>query len=73
MVSGSPAFDNKQWLRAVAVFNKLPETCKNGAKLMANRQHCQTREEHERNVLRNPGTSLKICVNKRYLDRLSCF
>ncbi len=25
MVSGYPAIDNKQWLRSVAVFNKLPE------------------------------------------------
>ena len=25
IVSGSPAFDNKQWLRAVSVFNRLPE------------------------------------------------
>ncbi len=25
VVSGSPAFDNKQWLRAVAVFSRLPE------------------------------------------------
>jgi len=25
VVSGSPAFDNKQWLRAVAAFNRLPE------------------------------------------------
>jgi UDP-3-O-[3-hydroxymyristoyl] glucosamine N-acyltransferase len=25
MVSGIPAFDNKQWLRSVAIFNKLPE------------------------------------------------
>ncbi len=25
VVSGSPAFDNKQWLRAVALFNRLPE------------------------------------------------
>lgn len=25
MVSGYPAIDNRQWLRAVAVFNKLPE------------------------------------------------
>jgi UDP-3-O-[3-hydroxymyristoyl] glucosamine N-acyltransferase len=25
VVSGSPAFDNKQWLRAVSVFNRLPE------------------------------------------------
>jgi UDP-3-O-[3-hydroxymyristoyl] glucosamine N-acyltransferase len=33
MVSGSPAFDNKQWLRAVAVFNKLPELAKKVRKL----------------------------------------
>ena len=25
MVSGSPAFDHKQWLRAVGIFSKLPE------------------------------------------------
>ena len=24
-VSGTPAIDNRQWLRAVAVFNKMPE------------------------------------------------
>ena len=28
MVSGIPAFDNKQWLRSVAIFNKLPELAK---------------------------------------------
>jgi len=28
MVSGYPAVDNKQWLRSVAVFNKLPEFAK---------------------------------------------
>jgi UDP-3-O-[3-hydroxymyristoyl] glucosamine N-acyltransferase len=28
MVSGSPAFDHKQWLRAVGIFNKLPELAK---------------------------------------------
>ncbi len=28
MVSGYPAMDNKQWLRCVAVFNKLPELAK---------------------------------------------
>ncbi len=28
MVSGYPAIENKQWLRAVAVFNKLPELSK---------------------------------------------
>lgn len=33
MVSGSPAIDNKQWLRAVSVFNKLPELAKKIRKL----------------------------------------
>jgi UDP-3-O-[3-hydroxymyristoyl] glucosamine N-acyltransferase len=28
MVSGYPAIDNKQWLRCVAVFNRLPELAK---------------------------------------------
>ncbi|MBZ5533712.1 MAG: UDP-3-O-(3-hydroxymyristoyl)glucosamine N-acyltransferase [Acidobacteriia bacterium] len=28
VVSGSPAFDNKQWLRSVAIFNRLPELAK---------------------------------------------
>lgn len=28
MVSGSPAFDHKQWLRAVGIFSKLPELAK---------------------------------------------
>jgi len=28
IISGSPAFDNKQWLRSVAIFNKLPELAK---------------------------------------------
>jgi UDP-3-O-[3-hydroxymyristoyl] glucosamine N-acyltransferase len=27
-VSGYPAIENRQWLRAVAVFNKLPEMAK---------------------------------------------
>ena len=28
IMSGSPAFDNRQWLRAVAIYNKLPELMK---------------------------------------------
>jgi UDP-3-O-[3-hydroxymyristoyl] glucosamine N-acyltransferase len=28
MVSGSPAFDHKQWLRAVGIFSKLPDLAK---------------------------------------------
>ncbi|HUO61372.1 MAG TPA: UDP-3-O-(3-hydroxymyristoyl)glucosamine N-acyltransferase [Candidatus Acidoferrales bacterium] len=33
MVSGYPAIDNKQWLRSVAVFNKLPELARTLRKL----------------------------------------
>ncbi|MGB8769791.1 MAG: UDP-3-O-(3-hydroxymyristoyl)glucosamine N-acyltransferase [Candidatus Korobacteraceae bacterium] len=35
MVSGSPAFDHKEWLRAVAIFNKLPELAKTVRSIMA--------------------------------------
>ena len=35
MVSGSPAFDHKQWLRAVGIFTKLPELAKTVRSLMA--------------------------------------
>ena len=35
MVSGSPAFDHKQWLRAVGIFNKLPELAKVVRAIMA--------------------------------------
>jgi UDP-3-O-[3-hydroxymyristoyl] glucosamine N-acyltransferase len=28
IVSGSPAFDNKQWLKSVSIFNRLPELAK---------------------------------------------
>ena len=37
MVSGSPAFDHKQWLRAVGIFTKLPELAKTVRSLMAGR------------------------------------
>jgi UDP-3-O-[3-hydroxymyristoyl] glucosamine N-acyltransferase len=35
MVSGSPAFDHKEWLRAVALFTKLPEIAKAVRAIMA--------------------------------------
>jgi UDP-3-O-[3-hydroxymyristoyl] glucosamine N-acyltransferase len=38
MVSGSPAFDHKQWLRAVGIFNKLPELAKALRTLLATEQ-----------------------------------
>ena len=28
IISGSPAFDNRQWLRATAIFARLPEIMK---------------------------------------------
>jgi UDP-3-O-[3-hydroxymyristoyl] glucosamine N-acyltransferase len=28
MISGSPGFDNRTWLRAVAIFQRLPELAK---------------------------------------------
>ncbi len=38
MVSGSPAFDHKQWLRAVGIFTKLPELAKAVRSLLANQR-----------------------------------
>jgi len=38
MVSGSPAFDHKEWLRAVGIFNKLPELAKAVRSIMATRK-----------------------------------
>ena len=38
VVSGSPAFDHKQWLRAVGIFTKLPELAKAVRSLLANQQ-----------------------------------
>jgi UDP-3-O-[3-hydroxymyristoyl] glucosamine N-acyltransferase len=35
VVSGSPAFDHKEWLRAVAIFTKLPEIAKAVRAIMA--------------------------------------
>ena len=47
MVSGSPAFDHKQWLRAVGIFNKLPELAKTVRSLMAGRQGDDGPQKHE--------------------------
>ncbi len=44
MVSGSPAFDHKQWLRAVGIFTKLPELAKTVRSLMRGR-HSKTDPE----------------------------
>jgi UDP-3-O-[3-hydroxymyristoyl] glucosamine N-acyltransferase len=38
MVSGSPAFDHKQWLRAVSIFTKLPELARSVRSLMGGRR-----------------------------------
>ena len=47
MVSGSPAFDHKQWLRAVGIFNKLPELAKAVRSLMAGHQSDTDPEKNE--------------------------
>ena len=47
MVSGSPAFDHKQWLRAVGIFTKLPELAKTVRSLMAGRQSVPDPGKHE--------------------------
>jgi UDP-3-O-[3-hydroxymyristoyl] glucosamine N-acyltransferase len=47
MVSGSPAFDHKQWLRAVGILTKLPELAKTVRSLMAGRQSMTDPEKHE--------------------------
>jgi UDP-3-O-[3-hydroxymyristoyl] glucosamine N-acyltransferase len=38
MVSGSPAFDHKQWLRAVGIFTKLPELARSVRSLLAGQE-----------------------------------
>ena len=47
MVSGSPAFDHKQWLRAVGIFNRLPELAKAVRGLLAGRHRSTDPKEHE--------------------------
>ncbi len=47
MVSGSPAFDHKEWLRAVGVFNKLPELAKAVRSIMANPKGDSARGKNE--------------------------
>jgi UDP-3-O-[3-hydroxymyristoyl] glucosamine N-acyltransferase len=42
MVSGSPAFNHKDWLRAVGVFNKLPELAKAVRSIMATKRNDST-------------------------------
>jgi UDP-3-O-[3-hydroxymyristoyl] glucosamine N-acyltransferase len=47
MVSGSPAFDHKQWLRAVNMFNKLPELAKAVRSLRASQEKSAKLVENE--------------------------
>jgi UDP-3-O-[3-hydroxymyristoyl] glucosamine N-acyltransferase len=46
-VSGSPAFDHKQWLRAVSMFTKLPELARTVRTLMAGRNRNIDSRERE--------------------------
>jgi len=45
MVSGSPAFDHKQWLRAVGLFSRFPELAKTIRKLEARQPEQDEREK----------------------------
>jgi UDP-3-O-[3-hydroxymyristoyl] glucosamine N-acyltransferase len=47
MVSGSPAFDHKQWLRSVGIFNKLPELAKAVRSLMAGHHRDTASEKND--------------------------
>ncbi len=47
MVSGSPAFDHKQWLRAVGIFTRLPELAKTVRSLMAGRHGDNDQRKNE--------------------------
>ena len=47
MVSGSPAFDHKQWLRAVGIFTKLPELAKTVRSMMAGHHSDSDTKENE--------------------------
>jgi len=47
-VSGSPAFDHKQWLRAVGIFNKLPELAKSIRGLTASQADHDKAEKKKR-------------------------
>jgi UDP-3-O-[3-hydroxymyristoyl] glucosamine N-acyltransferase len=44
MVSGSPAFEHKQWLRAVNAFSKLPELARAVRNLTAKQKEAETKE-----------------------------
>ncbi len=44
IISGSPAFDHRQWLKAVAIFNKLPELARAVRQLTAARSKEKEKE-----------------------------
>lgn len=45
MVSGSPAFDNRQWLRAVAAYERLPELLRTVRRLAAEIEKLKSRDQ----------------------------
>ena len=67
MVSGSPAFDHKQWLRAVNAFMKLPEMAKTVKKL------AKAEVSHGQEIAHSPseptGRTLFVRPTRRTLDR----
>lgn len=50
MISGSPGFDNRAWLRAVAIFQRLPEIVKRIARLEAKISMGSTPEETPKKI-----------------------
>ena len=57
MVSGSPAFDHKQWLRAIRIFNRLPELAKAVRPLPPKQRRCASGEQRRRKR-RPPGPQI---------------
>src|SRR5208283_4539661 len=47
MVSGSPAFEHKQWLRAVNAFSKLPDLAKTVRSLVRKQSHAVSGKNEE--------------------------
>jgi UDP-3-O-[3-hydroxymyristoyl] glucosamine N-acyltransferase len=47
MVSGSPAFEHKQWLRAVNAFSKLPDLARTVRNLARNQVTAKSEKKEE--------------------------
>jgi UDP-3-O-[3-hydroxymyristoyl] glucosamine N-acyltransferase len=56
-VSGYPAIENRQWLKSVAVFNKLPELAKTVRSLCSEKRTTEDTEEAQRPQGKAKGTT----------------